>query len=413
MTRIYHARQALALENNMEFEEIIKRLEFLDKQQRQNKELLVKLDERLNSFDTTVTAVSKQVKTVAKQITDVSPTAKRIDQFEGMLTKQRAELLKMIEENEKARLKSEKESIKNTQAEFEEVNKAIHQVKTTLPPSITELKKELKDRGNELQRVLNNIADLKTRVDDSIRSNEDVVLSLKAMDEARKNDLKRIADLQGEIAALRKRIDEQREKTTIHSDSVRNLENRFSELLASEAERKQAQTAFLEQQSIAQIERDRAWKEWKASFEAFQKESSGIDSHIQALDEALRGAKKAQEIYLELNTKLERRINEVTEMQRLAEERLRQEWVSFKADDQKRWTGYSLSSEEAFRDIRKDVQKYEERIASFDDVAQVLQDQMHQTTDATEKQLQELMNVFHEWMTSYQRIMGHGKKPKK
>jgi mevalonate kinase len=130
------------------------------------------------------------------------------------------------------------------------------------------------------------------------------------------------------------------------------------------------------------------------------------------LDEALRGAKKAQETYLELNTKLERRINEITEMQRLAEERLRQEWVSFKADDQKRWTGYSLSSEESFRDLRKDVQKFDQRINTLDDAAQVIQDQLHQTTDTTEQQLQELMNVIHEWMTAYERIMGH-KKTKK
>lgn len=397
----------------MEFEEIIKRLEWLDKQQRQQKELLAKLDERIASFDATVDVVAKQGKTLGKQVNEIGPVAKRLDQFEGMLTKQRADLIKLIEEQEKARLKSEKESVKRAQSEYEELNKAIVQLKNTLPPSITEVKKELKDRGNEFQRVLNNIADLKGRIDDSIRSNEDVVISLKAMDETRKNDLKRIADLQGEIAAVRKRVDEHRDKTSIHADSVRNLENRFSELLASEAERKQAQAAFLDQQSLAQIERDRAWKEWKQSFEDFQKESSGIETHIQALDEALRGAKKAQDIYLELNTKLERRINEVTEMQRLAEERLRQEWVSFKADDQKRWTGYSLSSEEAFRDIRKDVQKYEERIVTLNDVSQVLQDQMHQTTDTTEKQLQELMNVFHEWMTSYQRIMGHGKKTKK
>ena len=97
-------------------------------------------------------------------------------------------------------------------------------------------------------------------------------------------------------------------------------------------------------------------------------------------------------------------------MQRLAEDSLRQEWISFKADDQKRWTGYSLSSEESFRDIRKEVKKYEERISVLNDISQILQDQMHQTTDASEKQLQELMNVVHEWMSSYQRIMGHGKK---
>ena len=82
-------------------------------------------------------------------------------------------------------------------------------------------------------------------------------------------------------------------------------------------------------------------------------------------------------------------------------------------DDQKRWTGYSLSNEESFRDIRKDLTKTDERISPLNDITQVLQDQLHQITDATEKDLQEIMNSVHEWMTSYQRIMGHGKKTTK
>lgn len=395
----------------MEFEQIVKRLDFLEKQQRENKETLGALSERLTSFEASVNVVSKQIKTISKQVTDIAPATKRVEQFETMLTKQRNDIVKLIEENEKTRTKADKDTDKRVQAEFTEINKTLTQLKTA--SNLTEIKKQLKERSDEIQRVLNNVSDLKTRVEDAKRSNEDVQHALKASEETRKNDLKRVADVQGELTSLRKRLDENREKTTITADSIRNVENRFTELIASELERKQAQTAFLEQQAIAQIDRDRAWKEWKEKFEAFQKEAESLDTHVQKLDEALRGAKKAQETYLELNTKLERRISEVTEMQRLAEDRLRQEWVSFKADDQKRWTGYSLSSEEAFRDIRKEVQKYEGRLTTLNDAAQVLQDQMHQTADTTEKQLQEMMNVVHEWMTSYQRIMGHGKKIKK
>lgn len=395
----------------MEFEQIIKRLEFLDKQQRETKETLATLKESLASFETTVNAVSKQIKTLSKQVTDIAPAAKRVDQFESLITKQRTDIVKMIEENEKARLKEEKETAKRIQSEITELNKAITQLKGSFSPA--EFKKAIKERADETQRALNNIADLKLSVDETRRSNEDVKHTILANEEARKNDLKRIADLQGELTALRKRIDENREKVSIQTDSIKNVENRFTELLASELERKQAQAAFLDQQRIAQVDRDRAWKDWQEKFNTFQKEAETLDLQIQKLDETLRNAKKAQETYLELNTKLERRINEVTEMQRLAEERLRQEWISFKADDQKRWTGYSLSSEESFRDIRKEVQKYETSISAMSEVTQILQDQLHQTTDASEKQLQELMNVVHEWMTSYQRIMGHGKKPAK
>ncbi len=395
----------------MEFEQIIKRLDFLEKQQRANKDTLAALSERINSFETSVGAASKQIKTVAKQVSDMLPGAKRVEQFEALLTKQRNDMLKMIEENEKNRIRSERDFAKHP--EVADLQKTVLQFKTVTTTGLAEFKKAIKEQGNDMQRMANNAEDFKVQINQAVRSNEDVLSSLKAMDETRKNDLKRIADIQGEITAIRKRVDENRDKYAITTDGIRNVENRFADLLASEQERKHAQNAFLEQQAIAQIDRDRAWKDWKEKFDSFQKEVSSLDVYVQNLDEALRGARKAQDTYLELNTKLERRISEVTEMQRLAEDRLRQEWVTFKTDDQKRWTGYNLSSEESFREIRKDVQKTEEHITSLSDVSQILQDQMHQTTDTTEKELQELMNVVHDWMTSYQRIMGHGKKTTK
>lgn len=397
----------------MEFEQIIKRLDWLEKQQRENKDAISALSEHLNSFETSVNAVSKQIKPLSKQVAEIAPVTKRVDQYEMMLTKQRSDIIKMIEENDKTHARAEKEITKQFQPELTEINKVLTQLKTTTTTNIQEIKKQIKERTDETQRMLTNISDFKTHVDQSTRSNEDVLHALKAMDETRKNDLKHITDIQGELTAIRKRIDENREKHTMTADGLRNIESRFTDLIASELGRKQAQTAFLEQQAIAQIDRNHAWKEWKEKYDTFRKESASLDGHIQSLDEALRGAKRAQETYLELNTKLERRINEVTEMQRLAEDRIRQEWVSFKVDDQKRWTGYSLSNEESFRDIRKDLQKTDGRITPLDDVTQVLQDQIHQVTDTTEKELQELMNVAHEWMTSYQRIMGHGKKTTK
>ena len=104
------------------------------------------------------------------------------------------------------------------------------------------------------------------------------------------------------------------------------------------------------------------YKEWKEKFDSIKLQTQTFDTQVQALEEILRSAKRAQETYNELNTKLERRISEVTEMQRLSEDRLRQEWVTFKADDQKRWTGYTLSQDEGTKDVRRSVQKLEERI---------------------------------------------------
>ena len=242
---------------------------------------------------------------------------------------------------------------------------------------------------------------------------DDIRRAQRVLDENRRLDIKRVADLQGEIAAVRKRIDEHREKTDLTADTLRQLDARINEVMASESERRQAQLAFIEQQSRAHVDREKSFKEWSARYEDFIKQTSNLDAQLQALDSTHRAVKRAQETHEELNQKLERRINEITEIQRLAEDRMRQEWVTFKADDQKRWTSYSLSSEEQHKDLRETLKKLGEQITDLRDLIQTQQDQFQQTTEITEQQLQELMNWAHEWLSGYERIMGRARKPAK
>ena len=396
----------------MDFEQIVKRLQWLDEEHRKDKAAIIELEERIAAYEGNLDTVAKQVKPLEKQIAGFAPNSARIDQFEVIVAKQREEMKNALDELDKKYQKREKELLAQRQKDLEPFSKEIEQLKKSLT-EIAPIKRELKSHATTENRLQVEIDKLKPPIDEAKRAAEDATRTQRVFDENRKQDMKRIADLQGEITALRKRIDEARIKADSGVDTVRHLENRFKELLVSEAERKAAQAEFIEKQSVAQLDREREYKEWRVSQADFQKQVEKLETQSLALEETLRSAKRAQETYNELNTKLERRINEVTEMQRLAEDRLRQEWVTFKADDQKRWTGYTLSQDEGGKDVRKVIQKLEERITALDESFQVTQDKLEQTTDATEGQLQELMNVAHEWLSAYERIMGHGKTTKK
>jgi len=396
----------------MEFEQIAKRLEWFDEQQRKNKTAVSAVEERLTSLEASVNALTKQIRALTKEISEIGPAAERANQFDAMLAKQRTDMTKLMEGIEKRAERREHEAAKLHKSELEEINKTIGKINLATVKSV-ELNKIFKERSIEEQRLSLTVQDMGQQVEAAIKNTEQVLLAHKSLEDARRQDAKRLTDIQGELASVRKRTDEARDKTVIHGDSLRNLENRIGELLETESARKDAQTAFLEQQAMSQVDRDRAWKDWQLKYDAFIKQAENMDIQVAALDDSIRAAKRAQDAYTELNQKLERRIAEVSEMQRLAEDRVRQEWVAFKADEQKRWTGHSLSQEESMRDLRKDMDKVEERITLLDDAAQTLQDQVHQTADTTEKQLQELMNVANEWLGAYERIMGHGKKTKK
>lgn len=395
----------------MEFEQIVKRLEWLDDEHRKDKAALTKFEERIASIEINIKTLSEDIKDLSKKIADIGPVNQRISQFDNSLSKLRADMNEALEVLEKKHQRREKDIVKRYQAGLEEISQSLPKLDQS--KEISELRKLIKQRADEDIKLNIAITELKPKIDDAVRKSEDTAISVKLVEDSRRQDIKRVADMQGEITAVRKRADEYRQKVELQNDTLRNIENRFTELIVSESDRKKAQVAFIEQQSLAQIDRDRAYKEWVSKIENFKSQNNTIDTQTQALDETLRAAKRAQETYLELNQRLERRINEITEMQRLGEDRLRQEWVTFKAEDQKRWTGYTLSSEENVRAIRKTVDKYEERITAVDDASQTIQDLLHQTTDATEQQLQELMNVFHQWLTAYERIMGHVRKTQK
>jgi len=395
----------------MEFEQIVKRLEWLDEEHRKDKAALSVLEERIASLDGSISTLTKQLKDLNRKVSEIGPVNARLTQYDELLSKERADMNKAIDDLEKKHQRRERDMLKRYQEGLEEINKFLPNLDQS--KDITELKKLIKQRADEDIKLNVAITEIKPKIDEALRKSEDVGSSYKVFEENRRQDIKRVADLQGEITSIRKRVDDFRQKAELQNDTVRNIENRFTELIISEGERKKAQAAFIEQQSLAKIDRDKVYKDWLEKVETFKQQTATLDSQTQALDETLRAAKRAQEMYIDLNQKLERRINEITEMQRLGEERLRQEWVTFKAEDQKRWTGYTLSSEEATRDIRKVVDKYEERITAIDDANQTIQDQLHQTTDATEQQLQELMNVFHQWLTAYERIMGHVRKTSK
>ena len=397
----------------MEFEQLVKRLEWLDEEHRKTRTGLLTLEERVAAIEGNLDTAAKQIKPLEKQIAEIASTAARLDQFDAIFGKQREDMNKALDDIEKKHQKRENEIVQRHQRDLEPITKAIDEIRQTVESEFPPIKRDIKARITEETRLNQAIKDLRPPIDDAVRVAQEAIRMHRVFEENRKQDIKRVADLQGELTALRKRIDEARAKADLNTDGWKNMDNRIKELMVSEADRRAAQNAFIEQQSIAQIDRSKVYKEWQDKFDSFKHEAKTLDTQVQALEEVLRAAKRAQETYNELNTKLERRINEVTEMQRLAEDRLRQEWVTFKADDQKRWTGYTLSQDEGGKEARRLMQKLEERIVPLDEAIQTLQDQLHQTADATEGQLQELMNVAHEWLSAYERIMGHGKTTKK
>ena len=380
----------------MEPEQIIKRLEWLDEERRKDKNTIAALEERINQLEASSIKQLQQVKEVSTDISRMMGYEGSIDLLETEISKVRVEFGRTLETVEKQRVEHDRDVEKIRRMDVEQINKtdqAVH----ALVDKVEGLKKEISVTKEENIRLSRLVEELRNENQAVFRVNEEFQRNYKVMEENRRSDSKRTADLMAEVSALRKRTDEQRGKQDLFSETLRKIDLKTTEIQNTDAERRQSQTTFIEKQNSLNVERERVWKDWQSRFSDIDNKSASLDTQIQNLDSTFRAVKRSQEGLDEVTQRFERRINEITEMQRLSEDRFRNEWNGFKADDQKRWATFSLTQEEQQRETSRTLQKVSERLLKLEDTIQDLHYQLQQVIAQDQKRMQSLISMLNQF----------------
>ena len=389
----------------MEMEQIIKRVDWLDDERRKDKNFLASVEERLIALEGNLPALGQQIKELNSEITRLTATLGRMDSYDDSLFQHRVEVKQGLDDIEKQLKKRTDDAEKVYRVELRAIDANIAELRKELT-TIPDLKRSLQARVDEEARIVKSVDEVRARVETMRHSEEEYTRAYRLIEDGRRQDTKRLTDVQGEVTALRKHVDDQRGRMEITAASLRKVETRLGEMSLLETERREAQEKFLENQALVKVERERQWKEWQSRFDTIEKQTSDIESNLQALDSTHRAVKRSQQSLDELNVKVDRRINEMAEIQRLAEERFRQEWVTFRADDQKRWTNYTLTQEEQRGEVTRQFDKLSDRVTGLEDTIQEIQDMLQQMNEQTEKRLQSLLAAVHEWVSAYERSIG-------
>lgn len=389
----------------MEFDQVLKQLEWLDGERRKDKDIIAKQEDRITALEGNLSGARQQIKELNGEITRLSAVVGRMDDYDEALIQHRLEINKQVEEIDKQTKAREQEVEKIHRVEMRSLDTSIADTRKELE-AIAGLRRSIQAQAEEGTRLSRRIDELGGKIQDIVRTEEEYTRSYRLIEEGRRQDAKRIVDLQGEVTALRKRADEQRGQMELNSANQRKLESRIGEIVVQDSERQEAQNAFLEKQALQQVQFERTWQEWQTHIETIDRQSGDIEKQFQSLDSTHSEVKRIKNSIEELHQRVDRRVNEITEVQRLAEERFRGEWVTFKADDQKRWTNYTLTQEEQRNELSRNLEKMGDQMSDLDVGVQEVQDLIQQTTEETERRLHSLLSMVHDWVAAFERTVG-------
>ncbi|MGB9586177.1 MAG: hypothetical protein ACPL7A_02010 [Anaerolineales bacterium] len=388
----------------MQSEQILKKLDWLDEERRKDKTLIVTLEDKIKNLEENLQNSRQQIKELSGELARFKSMQTRVEQTDEALLKYKIEVKQQFDELEKETRRREEEAEKVRRVEIKSLDTGITELRKEIS-GLGEIRRSLQTRLEEEIRLSRAIEDLKEQLESVKRNDEEFNRLIRQSEENRRQDSKRITDLIGEINSLRKVYNELAGQFELYSASLKKIENRMAEVETGDAERKQAQIKFIEEQALIQVERERTWKEWAAKLEQIEALPLEVERSIQNIEIASRNVNRAQQAIDELAQKVERRVAELTELQRLGEERIRQEWVAYKSDDQKRWTNYTLVQEEMRNELLKQIEKILPRLLEFDERIQTLQDVLQIVNEQTERHLREVLGAFHNWALEYEEAL--------
>ncbi|MFU8826521.1 MAG: hypothetical protein ACNA70_03420 [Brevefilum sp.] len=390
------------MDDTLSLSKLEQRIEWLDNERRNDKTVLAGLQNKIDNLSTENSALRMRLADLESEISRLNTLMARVDQFDVEISNLRTDLSRQIEDvkgstvDKFVQIEKNNQRIVDFNLDINDLRKKIAALENT-----SDLIDERKEEDIRLGRL---IEELKAQVTNISRFDEEYKRSLRVVEENQRQEAKKTTDLQGEIAAIRKRQDETRGKQDLLSDSMRKLEIRIKELLDAESERQEEQTAFIEKINIAQVERDRTFRGWSERFERMETVTRDLESEVTDLDETHNAVKKSLSTLDEVTQRFDRRVNEITEVQRLNEDRFRQEWTTFKSDDQKRWSNYTLAQDEQHREMNRDLEGFDKRIVNLEDLVKTTQETLDQVGRDDIKLMQAQLIALRESIEAYQKI---------
>jgi DNA repair exonuclease SbcCD ATPase subunit len=379
----------------MELAEISQRVSFLDVERRKDKELIATLLERVEAQTNKLEAQSRQIQELEGVMASARAELARFTQVERAMEQLRQEVALLIEADGEKRDETYRELSRLRQVEQDATTRQITEMRKELDLALRH-DEEIKGLRAEAGRINGVVQKMQHQFTELDRRSDDRVQSVIYLEEQRRQDNRRIAQLEGEAAALHKKADDLTGKSSVLEQAIQAKNKKIDE--AAELMEQQAQ--IIEDQRVAEFRWGRQAAEWAKLVEELKEEVANMTSQAMRMREQSDMVRRTLADLESFRERIERRQNEMNEMQRLAQDRQKRKMEEWQAEREKERKLFQLSNEERWRDNGRHNERRDAQIETSEKNVQTLSRHVKALWDMQETWAQSVMISSGEWMAT-------------
>ena len=356
----------------MDLTQLSQMVTWLDEEHRRDREELAKLDQRLQSMAIEKQEQARRLQDLEGRLASTHAQLTRFTQIEQALQQLKNEVVVMLDKQTEARLHAERESERARLSDREALSRSVAEIRKELS-RVGRIEEDLVTRQAEDQRLGEMVLALRQSVNAVSKDLDERTRSLPYMVEQRAQDNKRIAQLQGENVELLKRTETTANRVPLLDDRMQRLEKELQRIQPIPEQLRQAQQIFLEAQKLTDVERTRQMGQWVQDFATQRDLIEKQNLRIREFDARYEAAGRAIKALEEFQAQIVHGQKQVSELQRLAEERQRKELGEWQGENEQRWKKETLRWDYIIQEQAKVNRKLAERFPSTEKTVALLQ----------------------------------------
>jgi len=356
----------------MDLTQLSQMVTWLDEEHRRDRDELAKLDQRLQGMVAEKQEQERRIQDLEGRLASTHAQLSRFTQLEQAIQQFKNEVVVMLDKQTETRLQAERETERARLSDREILARGIAELRKELP-RLGRVEEELVTRHAEEQRLGEMLLAQRQTLTNLGRDLDERTRTLPYMVEQRAQDNKRIAQIQAENVELLKRTDAQASKQILVEERIQRAERDLQRVQPLLDQVRRDQQIFIEAVKVTEADRTRQMAQWEEEFaqqrEIFEKQAA-LMREFAARYEAAGRAIKALE---EFQSQMIREQKQVSELQRLAEERQRKELTEWQAENEQRWKKEMLRWEYTTQEQHKINQKLQDRFPPIQQSVALLQ----------------------------------------
>jgi chromosome segregation ATPase len=359
----------------MDVHSLARIIEFLDDERRKDKQIINVLEERLALQSEMLETLQRRLSGLESDQSVLRTQALPVQRETDILEQVRLEMRTLLEQSESRRLVAEREAERLRTLDREGIMRSISQLSDQLE-KIQKQAAGLPEIKQENDRLHDLIIGIQQRLEDIIKRFDEPERRISLVEEQRRQEVRRLSQLESDYQELKKQQDTMRAKLPLVEDLAIRLERRVQEIQNSEGQRRIEQQNFYDQQMLLLKQRD---TEINALIKRFTDQDSEFTKNMERLEQWSQTHREMRRIiddFERISDRLERRFAEVSELQRLSEERFRTEWNAFKDDEAKKWKQMTLSNDDIWRNHDREFELYTRKLAELEHAIIPLEEQL-------------------------------------